>query len=234
MTVLTLTYREQSIPILLVRRRMRSLRVVVKPGGQVVLSVPTWAGKEAIEGFLKDKARWIGEKYSLHAKRRSYLSLPWIEEGKAFLWGERVPVTVTLSAKEGVLWDTEGVTISVKNPDRLQKVYEKELRALATRVFSEMIDEWMPVFEAKGCTRPTLKIKVLRSKWGSYHAGKKEVTMNLHLLKADRACAEYVLVHELTHMLYLGHGKDFHAFLNGTFPTAKQNKKRLNAGIEVD
>ena len=232
MSALTLTYQDQTIPILLVRRRMRSLRIVVKPGGQVVLSAPTWAGKEAIEGFLKDKAQWIVEKYRKHSKRRSYVSLPWIEEGKAFLWGERVPVTMTLSAKERVFWGTEGVTIFVKSPDRLQKVYEKELRALAMRVFSAMIDKWMPIFEGRGCSRPTLKIKTLRSKWGSYHAGKKEVTMNLHLLKADKGCAEYVLVHELTHMLYLGHGKDFHAFLNAIFSSARECKKRLDAGIE--
>ena len=70
MTVLTLPYSDQTIPIILVRRRMRSLRVVVKPGGQVVLSAPIWARQEAIESFLRDRAQWIYEKYSLHSKQQ--------------------------------------------------------------------------------------------------------------------------------------------------------------------
>lgn len=232
MTVLTLPYSDQTIPIILVRRRMRSLRVVVKPGGQVVLSAPTWARQEAIESFLRDRAQWIYEKYSLHSKQRSFVSTPWIEGGKAALWGRRLPVTLFCTKKEGVRWEEDAICIFAKEntPERVQKVYEKGLCALATQVVSSMIDKWMPVFEARGCARPTLKIKLLRSKWGSYHAGKNEVTMNLHLLKADPECAEYVLVHELTHMLYLGHGRDFHRFLNGIFPSARECKKRLDAG----
>ena len=234
MTVLNLTYLDQTVPILLVRRRMRSLRVVVKPGGQVILSAPVWASQEAIQGFLHDRAKWICEKYKKHSKQRSYLSIPWIEEGKANLWGKQLPVFIEINKKEGVTWHEDVVRIALKEntAERLQKVYQKALVALATEVFSSMIESRMPLFRARGCTRPTLKIKTLRSKWGSYHAGKNEVTMNLHLLKADRECAEYVLVHELTHMLYLGHGKEFHAFLNMVFPSARECKRRLDAGAE--
>ena len=233
MTVLNFTYRDLTIPILLVRRRMRSLRVVVKPGGQVVVSAPTWAWRDAIERFLQDRAQWIYEKYSMRSKQRSFVLTPWIEEGKALLWGKFRPVTMLCSKKEGVKLCEEGVEIMVKEqtPERVNKVYEKFLRALAESSFSEMIDKWMPAFAERGCVRPTLKVKPMRSQWGNYHAGKKLVTMNLHLLKADKQCAEYVIAHELTHMLYLGHGKEFHAFLNEVFPAARACKKRLEAGV---
>ena len=61
-----------------------------------------------------------------------------------------------------------------------------------------------------------------------------EITLNLHLIKAEPKYIDYVIVHELTHLLYRGHGKRFYSMLLRVMPDARERKKELNKGVVVD
>lgn len=71
------------------------------------------------------------------------------------------------------------------------------------------------------------KIKNMRTKWGTCNIDKKRVWINLQLVKKPPECLEYVLIHELTHLLEKNHTNKFHTLVEGFYPTWKESKKTL-------
>ena len=212
------------------RRRVKRLRVTVRKGGKVTAVSPLGYPTESVKRFLESKKKWLFRAVDRQKEACDLISLPFLSsEGWALLLGKRVPYQAAISKREGVSLDEEGIRIETRRSDErhILKIYLTWLVGYGRDLFSRYVDKWMPVFAARGIARPPLFIKVWKSKWGSCHIGRKEIAMNLHLMKAPEECVEYVVLHELTHLIYRGHGKDFHAFLTEHMPDWKARKKRL-------
>ena len=73
---------------------------------------------------------------------------------------------------------------------------------------------------------PTLKIRKLNRRWGSY-LKKYIVVLNIDLIKAKKRCIDYVIMHELCHYYYDRHNKDFYTLLDQVMPNYKELKQEL-------
>ena len=80
----------------------------------------------------------------------------------------------------------------------------------------------------KNNTLPTIKIKTMKSMWGNCNYVKKIITLNLFLAKTPISCIDYVIVHELAHLVHHNHSKEFHALMSTLLPDWKTRKKMLN------
>ena len=219
------------------RRKVKRLRVVVSRGGKVRAVAPFGYPIESIRVFLESKKKWLFRAYRRQKDARDLISAPFLtEDNRALLLGKKIPVRVYLSEQEGVLYADEEIAIRVRSGDvrRVDRVYLTWMVGYGREIFSRYVDKWMPIFASRGIERPPIFIKVWKSKWGSCHVGRKEITMNLHLIKAPEECVEYVVLHELTHLIHRGHGKPFHAFLTRYMPDWKVRKKRLHDGVFAD
>lgn len=85
--------------------------------------------------------------------------------------------------------------------------------------------KWEPVMGVH-CVRFT--IRDMKSRWGSCTIQKKTIRINLQLAKKPEECVEYVVVHELTHLLEASHNKVFHAYMKQFLPDYKEREKLLN------
>ena len=83
-------------------------------------------------------------------------------------------------------------------------------------------------FEKYGVERPQLRIRDMKSRWGTCHVKKGIVTLNKRLLAAPRGAVEYVVLHELCHLIYPDHSKQFYDFLAVMMPDWKERKQLLN------
>lgn len=226
-------YRDITIPISFSRKKMRNIRLSVGTGGKVRLSAPRGESERRIREFLDKNAEWLYRKYVEKRERLSYCDGTFLSEsGETMLLGQRKRV---LFSPEGKGATEESGCVVIRgvsdNPAKREKATEDFFRAVAQKVGAALVDKWMPVFSARGASRPTLSFRKMRSRWGSCNAAKCAVNLNLHLFKADLACVEYVVVHELTHLLYKGHGAPFWAFVSALLPDWKERKRRLNAGL---
>ena len=233
-TIITFRYQDVVIPIEFRRRKVRAIRLRISREGEVSLTVPILLASSEADRFLREKSEWLYRKYKAKIARVSFTEMPFLSENTCFFLGRSRRVTLLDSAREGVRAE-DGVTICVKGGDlkRAQKVYEKWLLAAATEVFSSYVTKWMPIFTARGIASPTLKIRKFRARWGSCATKTGEITFNLHLIKAYPDCVEYVVLHELTHLIHPDHGKEFHAFLTRYMPDWKVRKRRLNGGVGI-
>ena len=95
-------------------------------------------------------------------------------------------------------------------------------------IFTEILDEVYPAFIPYGIVSPTLRIRTMKSCWGSCLVNKGIITLNRKLLMKPRECIEYVMVHELCHFIHPNHSKEFYKFMEQFMPDWKERKGRLN------
>ena len=95
-------------------------------------------------------------------------------------------------------------------------------------VFTEILDEFYPLFVPYGVKKPKLRVRTMKSCWGSCLVNKGIITLNRKMLMKPRECIEYVVVHELCHFIHPNHSKQFYGFMEQFMPDWKERKARLN------
>ena len=103
-------------------------------------------------------------------------------------------------------------------------------RQEARRLFERLIDQWHSHPRFQRYPRPPLKIRAMRSRWGSL-SPRTGMCLNLLLIHAPLASIEYVVVHELCHLRYRGHGKGFYGVLESVMPDWRARKTALEASF---
>lgn len=99
------------------------------------------------------------------------------------------------------------------------------LRRRLRPVIAELVAEWVP---RMGVPDPTWTVRIMRSRWGSCHQEKRSLNFSLELARKDRRLVEYVVVHELAHLLEPNHGPSFYAVMDRHLPEWKARRAELN------
>lgn len=96
------------------------------------------------------------------------------------------------------------------------------------RALEALIRRLLPGWETRmGVRAAVIRFRNMRSRWGSCQTNRKEIHLSTILGEVPEECVEYVLVHELCHLLYPDHGAGFHAAMDRFLPDWKQRKSRL-------
>lgn len=123
--------------------------------------------------------------------------------------------------------ENDGMGAGSLSENRL--VTPEQLAWLKERI-SYYAAKWEPVMGVH-CVRFT--IRDMKSRWGSCTIQKRTIRINLQLAKKPEECVEYVVVHELTHLLEASHNKVFHAYMKQFLPDYKEREKLLNGRLPV-
>lgn len=102
------------------------------------------------------------------------------------------------------------------------KWYKKQ----AQLIFKEQLDKVYATF-SKNIPYPTLKIRKMTTRWGVCNVRTKTVTLNLELIKRDVAYLDYVIVHELSHLIHANHSKEFWSLVEENMPEYKKYRKEM-------
>ena len=127
-----------------------------------------------------------------------------------------------------VYLNTKGITFGEEkvfvNPDfDLEKWYKKE----ANKVFQIELDKMYNSFIYKIPYPSGLTIRKMKTRWGVCNVKSHKITLNLELIKRPIECLDYVIVHELSHLLYANHSKDFWECVGNNFKDYKKIRKEL-------
>ena len=105
--------------------------------------------------------------------------------------------------------------------------YREQLRAL----IPPLLEKWQPILGAQAAH---WGIKKMKTKWGSCNPTAKRLWFNLELAKKPASCLEYIVVHELVHLLERNHTQAFTAFMDLYLPDWRSRRETLNAGALGD
>ncbi len=218
------------------RKKIKNVHLKVFRSLDVYLSVPKQVTNDWIDNFLNQRITWIDEQITKYKKSSGYNNLSDIRNGSSTqLLGKDMRILKEASLNNYVEVDEKKVIVYLKkidDEDLLQRTFSKWWRQTALELFQNETDLcFEKVFKKYNIDKPSLCIKKMKTLWGSCTPDKCKITLNEYLLKADIRCIQYVVLHELTHLLYPNHSKEFYDFLTVQMPDWKERKNQLD--IEV-
>ena len=135
-----------------------------------------------------------------------------------FYLGKKYDVIYT--SNEGIVLGEEKVFVN-RDAD-LEKWYKKQ----ASKIFQEHLDACYKIFSRK-IPYPTLTIRKMTTRWGVCNTRDKRVTLNLELMKKPIYCLDYVIMHELSHLIHPNHSSAFWQLVEENCKDYKKIKKIL-------
>ncbi len=215
----------------LIKAKRKTMVITVYPNKEVVVKVPEGKTENEINDKLNKKAAWI-------TKQLKYFdSLPPIPEARKFVSGEthrylgkqyRLKI-LKADSKQVVL---KGGYIYISLPDTtdkkgIEKLLKRWYRTHAKKRFENYLSESFMGMKKYGIPYPNLVIREMKTCWGSCNKSGK-ITLNLNLIKHSSLCIHYVIVHELCHLKYHNHSRDFYKLLKKVIPDWERRKYKLN------
>ncbi len=220
----------EDIPVELRIKRIRSFRITVHPpGDRVVVSAPLGMREEVILRSIRDRLDWIRSVRKqwegvVLPKKREYRdgeSLPYFDSvlNVKLLGSEKTRSRAI--RKEGVIEIHAPEKASVRFKERLiERWHKRELEA----ILPQMLDHWAVKM---GVRHERLTIRKMKTRWGTCNPGSKKITINSDLVKYPLSALEYVVVHELAHLIEPSHNSRFKGVLDLHFPEWRQIKRLL-------
>ena len=212
------------------KKRIKNIYIRIKPpAGDVVISAPLHMRDEDIYIFAESKLAWIKN------HRRKYegaVSRRLVSGEKTYLWGREY----TLVIKEGrSRAETAGENIIIYVPQGSSfEQRQAALNEFYRRELLQKISELAPLWEqATGLFADEWRVRDMQTRRGSCNTVRKRIWLSLELAPYPVCCLEYVIVHELCHLLVPNHGADFKALMDRFCPEWKKVKRLLNGGYYV-
>lgn len=210
-------------------KEIKNLHLSVHPPhGHVTIASPNFYDLEKVKVYAATKLGWIKKEQRkfLEQKReepRLYIN----QESHNFL-GTRYLLKLIKASKNKVQVEGKYLVIYSKNSNdkaslekQLYSFYRKELR----KRLMVMIEQYSNQMNIE---IPSFKIRYMKTKWGSCATNNQRVWFNIELAKKPLECIEYVVVHELVHLLERHHNKRFILLMDQYYPSWRTQKKLLN------
>jgi len=220
----------EGINVQLVRKRVKYLRLVVTPpDGRVRVSVPAYLPDDLVWMFLQERLEWIRQKQARFAGYISQISPQFVAGERHRLFGRACTLEVIeRAATQRVFEQGDTLVMSVRpdsTVDARGKLLDDFYRAELKRLVPVLLDKWQPRI---GRTASDWGIKKMKTRWGTCNVNRRRIWLNLELAKRPLAALEYVLVHELVHLLERGHNERFRSLMDSFMPDWREQRKVLN------
>ncbi len=229
MTKETLTI--ENITLTLERKNIKNMYLrVLPPNGNVKVSAPSFISDEEIVNFIRLKKDWILKKQRYIKENNIKAPLKYDNGEKHYLWGKEYTLQLIKNDNvKHVLLDKEKSILYL--PIAKRSTIEKRKKTLDEFYRNQMKIAIPPVLDKctkiVGKTPSEVKIRNMKN-WGNCRYHDKRITLNLNLAKKDIECLEYVMIHELCHLIEFNHSKKFKMLMDKYCPNWKEIKKRLN------
>lgn len=233
MQTLEYTYGRRKMEVEVVYSNRSTLGLKVFPMGNVLATAPIGTSLETIISKIKPKSKWI-----LEQQKSFELLKPFTPERK-YIPGEthrylgrqyKLRISATreqepITLKRGELL----ISAQVKDIEKaLKKWYKVKADELFIKTLNTVLEE-NPIFKS---FEISLQHKYLSKRWGSCSTS-GNILLNTELIKASKACIEYVIQHELCHLIHHNHNKEFYNLLTEVNPLWIKYKLQLEKTVGV-
>lgn len=225
---------ERNLQYTLIRKSVKNLNMRVKPEGVILVSANPLVSAKCVDRFVLSHENTIIKALDKYEKMKQNISKPLKYESgeKIYYLGEALHLLLETSKIEGV--DKFGSFLNLRVKDttdfsKKERVLKKWFSKMQREVFFQICDEIYPLFQPYGVKYPLVKIRAMKSRWGSCQPSKGIITLNAKMIAAPREAIEYVVLHEFAHFIHPNHSKDFYALVESMMPDWKQRREMLNS-----
>jgi predicted metal-dependent hydrolase len=220
------------VKVEVVRKAIKNLHLgVYPPDGRVRVAAPLVLSDSAVRVAVIGKLRWIRRQQATFSRQARQPQRQMVAGESHFFLGKRYRLTLV---------ETHGRCDVILRSRKVMEIHahpqggtEHRERVLL-RWYRERLRELVPPLVAKwegrlGVRVAAWGIKAMKTKWGTCNPRARRIWLNLELVKKPSECLEYIVVHELAHLLVRHHDDQFHALMGQYLPRWRQIRRDLNA-----
>jgi predicted metal-dependent hydrolase len=214
-------------------KKIKGMRLVVAaPEGRVRLSVPLRTTENAMRNMLQQHWTWIQQKQAAYQALPRPSTFTFTDGELHPFLGRLYPLKIVHTSKRSKVLLEEGVlemhVAATSSVFQRTAVLTRWYRAELQKLLPPMIAEWEQVI---GVKTSGFTIRHVKSRWGSCNIHTRQIMLNLELMKKPLHCLEYVVVHELVHLLEASHNARFKGLMDRFLPPWREYQKELNGRL---
>jgi hypothetical protein len=227
---MTRTIHIGAIAIALTRKNVKHVHLSVHPpGGRVTLVAPKGTRPEVARAYAVSKLGWIRDQQTKLREQARETPRQFVERESHYLWGRRYLLSVREEeAKPAIRLSHRHLTLTVR-PDsgraRREAVMHAWHKALLHEAVPTLIRRWEPRL---GVAVAGYFLQRMKTKWGGCNPRARNIRLNTELVKKPKDLLEYVVVHEMLHLLEPTHSERFVTLLSKHYPSWREARAELN------
>lgn len=218
------------IPIDVQKKNIKNMHLQVKPpDGHVVISAPLSVDDKAIEAYARTQLGFIKRSIAQFQDQPRASKRQYVSGETMYIWGKQYFLVFKPdNQKNSFEIQNQNIVLSMsaKSTVKQRDAYVKEEYR---KILKGEIEKRLPKWEAQtGLKCDSWQTKYMVTKWGACSTDKKKLWFNLQLAQKPHACLDYIILHELTHLLTRKHDATFIAHMDRYMPNWREVRKELN------
>jgi predicted metal-dependent hydrolase len=212
-------YNDNLIEYELTYKSIKRVNIRIK-GGKVKVTAPKKVSIKFIESVIVKNGSFI-----LNAKLKQS------ENKSEFYYLGKLLRKIVLESNADKVSITDGeFIVYLKTGSDEKTVIKKFLLSESKKILKQIVDKAYLKFTNYNIPYPKISYKNMSTRWGSCNKKDAKINLNTSLILAPIDCIEYVVMHELSHLIELNHSKKFYAVLSSVFPNYKEKREKLKKG----
>jgi predicted metal-dependent hydrolase len=219
-----------NIAVEVVKKDIKNVHLsVYPPFGRVKISAPLRMKLDTIRVYAISKLGWIKQQQLKFRSQQRETPREYLDRESHFVWGKRYLLQIVESKAPPSVQLTHGkMLLKVRpgaNEDKKQAVVDEWYRAQLKKAAPPLIAKWEPLM---GVKVERYFLQKMKTKWGSCNVTSKSIRLNTELAKKPSECLEYIVVHEMLHLLVRRHDDKFLRLMESYLPGWRLIRQTLN------
>jgi hypothetical protein len=219
------------MPVEIVRKDIKNLHLgVYPPGGRVRVAAPLRLDDEAVRLAVVSRLGWIRRQQKNFAEQERQSQREMVGGESHYFQGRRYRLAVVERAGPAAVRFRNNSTLELQIRPGTDRKYRE---AVLNRWYRQWLREQIPALIAKwepkiGMSVAEWGIKRMKTRWGTCNADARRIWLNLELAKKPVSCLEYILIHEMVHLLEHHHNEHFRELMDRLMPQWRTHRQELN------
>jgi predicted metal-dependent hydrolase len=214
--------------IKIIKKNIKKVKLKVNMDSNILITVPIDTTDIEIDYMINNNYEWILKKVAKNASKLKAIGLK--DTNKFTYLGNEYDIIINKDNNiRDIKIDGKNCIINLKNIDNENELAFKVLSdwcyLTAKQYFTQLVDKYLPLVNKKV---NKITIRKMKTRWGSCNPSKQYINLNIELLKKSEQLIEYVVLHEVTHLIHRNHDNNFYAFLTLHMPDWLSRHKKLN------
>ena len=234
--MITVSYSNLQIPVTVWFEERNRLRITVQPDKSIVAKATLDHSLDEVQAKLEKRASWMAQQLEYFDQYHPILPERQYVSGETHYYlGRQYRLKVMAGSENDVKLIGKYFVLTTTQPENLERK-QQILQDWYTRHAKVFIQNRSELFVDRlielGARKPEIKYRRMNKRWGSCTPS-GVITFNTELIKAPTHCIDYVVLHELCHLVHVGHNAKFYHLLDVLMPDWKKRKERLEKVILV-
>lgn len=201
---------------------------VYPPDGRVRVAAPHRVGDDAVRLAIVQRLPWIRKQRDRLRNAPRQMERQMVSGETHFVWGERYRLDVSRTGRHAVMLKSRTLWLVAPRgaaPDARRRVLDRWYRGQLADALTPLLDKWQAVV---GEQVDKVEIRHMKTRWGSCTPAAHSIRINVELATKNPRCLEYVVVHELIHLLERTHNDRFISLMDQFLPAWRAVRDELN------